>query len=58
LNNCRNSPTGESACNGSFTSFRISARGSNAAQAPKLAEKNPSLYTWGFPERVHTSSPA
>ena len=40
----------------SFTSFRISARGSDAAQAPQLAEKNPSLYTWGFPESVQISS--
>jgi hypothetical protein len=40
----------------SFTSFRISARGSDVAQAPQLAEKNPSLYTWGFPESVQISS--
>jgi hypothetical protein len=27
----------------------ISVRGSDAAQAPQLAEKNSSLYTWVFP---------
>ena len=40
----------------SFTSFRISAGGSDVAQAPQLAEKNPSLYTWGFPESDQISS--
>src|SRR4029077_11800215 len=48
---------GEPALNRSFTSFRISARSSDAAPAPQLAEKNSSLYTWGFPESAQTSSP-
>jgi hypothetical protein len=36
----------------SLAALGISARGSDAAQAPQLAEKNSSLYTWGFPENV------
>jgi hypothetical protein len=55
-----------------FAALRISARGAvvslpcatersdvveRAAQTPQLAEKNSSLYTWGFPETVQTRSP-
>jgi hypothetical protein len=36
----------------SLAALEISARGSDAAQAPQLARKNSSLYTWGFPENV------
>src|SRR5260370_39392982 len=35
--------------------FRLRAR--TPVKAAQLAEKNPSLYTWGFPEGVQTSSP-
>ena len=37
---------------GSFTAFRISPAGSDARKAAQLAEKNSSLYTWGFPESI------
>src|SRR5579862_8041175 len=47
---------GSCARNRSFTSFRISPAGSDARNAAQLAEKNSSLYTWGFPESVQTSS--
>src|SRR5260370_42602310 len=35
--------------------FRLRAR--TPVKAAQLAEKNPSLSTWGFPEGVQTSSP-
>jgi len=41
----------------SFAALRISPAGSDARKAAQLAEKNSSLYTWGFPETVQTRSP-
>ena len=51
------SPDGVCRNTRSLAALGISPAGSDARKAAQLAEKNSTLYTWGFPENVQTSSP-